>query len=169
MSFKPCRRFSLYMIDDILEAYIKSQDAVSVVGSRIDRRARIHTACSGGLYKCVHSSCCMDGLRETIMSVLDVQRRGGTVVTRDSHTLILADYDYASHAGLSYITDQFPRTNITMSHCTSSSSGYIITFTRIYTPTVYTSSAFVHLLLTMVAIWTSVVYFSTNCLANFVE
>jgi len=111
----------------------------------------------------------MDGLRETILTVLDVRRRGGTLVERDAHTLILADYDYALQCALTFITDQYPRTSITLSRSAASSSGYIITFTRLHTQTVYTSSAFVHMLLTLALIWGAGMFLRPDCLLNFVE
>jgi len=111
----------------------------------------------------------MDGLRETILTVLEVQRRGGTLVERDAHTLILADYDYASQSALVLITDQYPRTSITLSRSSASSTGYIITFTRLYSQAVYTSSAFVHMLLTSALIWGAGMFLQTCCLLNFIE
>lgn len=111
----------------------------------------------------------MDGLKETVMTVLDVKRKGGLLITRDSNTIILANYDHASQAGLAYITDQYPRTNITMSQSSTSTSGYIICFTRMYTHSLYTSSPFLHLLFTVCIIWTLMAYFWTSCLLNFVD
>jgi len=106
----------------------------------------------------------MRALENTIQVVLDVTRRGGRLLLRDAHTLVLADYDHASMASLSLIVEQFPDTQIDVCQSTSSSSGYILTFHHIYTRSVYTSASFVKGVLVCLLLSLYTAQFGTNCL-----
>jgi len=106
----------------------------------------------------------MQALQSTIQVVLDVTRRGGRLLPRDAHTLVLTDYDHASMASLSLIAEQFPDTQIDVCQSTSSSSGYIVTFHQIYTRSVYTSASFVKGVLVCLLLSLYVAQFGNNCL-----
>ena len=106
----------------------------------------------------------MRALENTIQVVLDVTRRGGRLLSRDAHTLVLADYDHVSMASLSLIVEQFPDTQIDVCQSTSSSSGYILTFHHIYTRSVYTSASFVKGVLVCLLLSLYTAQFGTNCL-----
>ena len=106
----------------------------------------------------------MRALQSTIQVVLDVTRRGGRLLPRDAHTLVLTDYDHASMASLSLIAEQFPDTQIDVCQSTSSSSGYIVTFHQIYTRSVYTSASFVKGVLVCLLLSLYIAQFGSNCL-----
>jgi len=94
----------------------------------------------------------MPTLRQTIMLVLDVERKGGRLLARDEATLVLANTDFAAHASLALIAEQHPHTEITVANSAASSSGYIICFTDRPPRPVYQSAAFIQVALTAVCI-----------------
>ena len=94
----------------------------------------------------------MPSLRQTVMLVLDVERKGGRLLARDDATLVLFDTDFAAQASLALIAEQHPHTEITVSHSAASSSGYILCFTSRPARPLHQSSAFFHLALTCVCI-----------------
>ena len=91
----------------------------------------------------------MQALRATIMQVLDVERKGGRLVSRDADSLVLANMDFATQASLALIAERHPLVEITMGNSQSSSSGYIIIFSSRPQPRWYTSSAVIHLSMTL--------------------
>ena len=94
----------------------------------------------------------MPTLRQTIMLVLDVERKGGRLLTRDESTLVLTNTDFAAQASLALIAEQHPHTEITVVNSSASSSGYIICFTSRPSRPLYQSAAFIQVALTCVCI-----------------
>jgi len=106
----------------------------------------------------------MRALEGTIQVVLDVTRRGGRLLQRDAHTLVLTDYDHASMASLALIHEQFPDTQIDVCQSTSSSSGYIVTFHQMYARSVYTTASFAKGVLVCLLLSLYIAQFGTDCL-----
>ncbi len=68
-------------------------------------------------------------LRKFLHNRLDLERTGGVLFQRDSHTLILADTAAFTRLHSTLLETAFPHVNFSVISCESSASGFIIMFT----------------------------------------
>jgi len=106
----------------------------------------------------------MQALKHTVEVVLDVTRRGGRLLERDAHTLLLADYEQAAVDSLALIGEQFPGTQITVCQSSSSSSGYIVIFHHAHARPLYATLSFVHGVLVCMVLSVYFSHFGAGCL-----
>tara|TARA_B100001758_G_C18415534_1_gene619256 strand:- start:5071 stop:5403 length:333 start_codon:yes stop_codon:yes gene_type:complete len=92
----------------------------------------------------------MDGIKNTVCMVLNLPQGGGKLLTRDDYTLVLMDYDYLPHAAIQHIVDQHPHLTVETHQCDSSSSGYVVIFTNHVATSVFKTSVFMQICLTLV-------------------
>lgn len=99
----------------------------------------------------------MQALRHTVLQVIDVERRGGQLMQRDSHTLLVSGLGETSQSSLALIADQHPLVEI----CTIASpqSGYILCFTLWPRVPLLTSASFVHMALVLALVAGSTAHF----------
>lgn len=79
---------------------------------------------------------------EVAESVLDLDRSGARLTLTDAQTVVITNADSVSQLQLDAIQDEIPNLSIVMHGCKSSSSGFCIVLTAVYTPHPICSSAF---------------------------
>lgn len=102
------------------------------------------------------ASTAVDDACRTIKRVLDLDRRGGTLVRRDHETVMLVDYDCVSQRAIDAICTQHPHIHVYVVKCESSSSGYMLTFSYVYTASWFASSSFAELCFCLILLVMSV-------------
>lgn len=99
-----------------------------------------------GLLVCIRSGpkavmpACITDVRRTVATVLGIESKPGSLLVRDTYTLILTDCACIPQASLALITEQFPALEVAVHASEHSSSGYVVIFTMQPTTSVLLSA-----------------------------
>jgi hypothetical protein len=75
----------------------------------------------------------MEAVSRDIHSILELNRHGGTLITRDKNTSMLVDYDLVTFHAMETLSTLHPDLHISTQACEESSSGFMVVF--VYRPT----------------------------------
>jgi len=89
----------------------------------------------------------MESLQDTVGAVLNIERMGGGLLARDTYTLVVFNMNFVSQKMIDVILEQHPLVDVSMQSSETSTSGFVVIFTRASSSPVYVSSAFFQVML----------------------
>ena len=93
----------------------------------------------------------MQGLRQTVLEVMDVQRNGSKLIQRDDNTLVLSNTTFVNHKMLDVICEQQPHVDISIVESTKS-DGFLVIFALCTKQSLFLSAHFMQIFLCMILI-----------------